>query len=783
MFRFTIIDYTTNPSGDSTVIDEPLGFAELELVINRDDKLKGVFFYPESFNNLTFYGESATILQDAYSVNGIAAHCEMTIEFQCDDSSAFVEIARLKFDFSDITKICDDFCKLEIGLDDASCVSTLRNRWETKVNLDSLKSLDSTTDNLTNYTALGGLCGTQAAAIEYNNNWEMKPGDHTNPSLVFDHVDQNNPALPYSIYDTYFLHQTFPYNEISTNLQIANIDPYYVGYAPQPGFPPVQVPVLPPNLEYTDNYLINCSGNLTIEINMSGGVNAQSSNSPTGSPVMQLTQLRPNSVGTAYQEIQNITLVNFPNYNTANTYSDGFNVTGTYNFVVQPGDIFNLKFSVYNLQYTSGSGGGAVYDPMHFEIFFDAGSYMKMKLTSVCENTFYNCYLINETLSRISESLTNDCLRVYSEYYGRTDSQPYSTEETGCGGLRSLTNGLLLRQTKLVDDSEPNFVLSMKDAFNGLYPIDNIGMGMETDPNRTGYDLLRIEPKEYFYQNVQIADLSGSRETTLKLQPKDYIQNLKFGYNLWETESTLGLDDIHSQREYRSTLSNISNTLELITLFVASHYAIEYTRREIGKSLYDYKYDNEVFIIQNRRKFEIDPDGDYEFIAETYFDNVGNILQSFSDILQPQFRRNIRLSPLRNILRHLKDLLRTYHPNPNGEFQFTAGTGNYIAKIQYLGSVPCLLEIHGDPLWDGLSESQTISINLLDDPNDGLPYEQNVVIEFQIPMSFNTYLTIKNNPYGYVKYSCADGYSFGWIKQIRYNPSEGMASVQLTEKN
>lgn len=773
MFRFTIIDYTTNPLGDSTVIPEPLGFAELELVIRRDDKLNGIFMYPESFNNLQFYGDSATILQDAYSVNGIAARCEMIIEFQCDDSSAFVEIAHLKFDFSQLEKICDDLCTLKIGMDDISCSSILRNRWDTKVNLDSLKSLDSTTDNLPNYGALGSPLSTSGGGIERRNEWNLVTGDITNPSLHFFHTDQNNTTSPLSIYDTYFITQTFPYIEILGDIQLSWFDPVYIGWTPETA-PGLQVPQ-PPNIEYENTSNINCGSNIMIDINLQGGVFAQSGSSPLGDVRIRLSHLRPSGSG-YIAATPTIVLQNLPDFNGASTYNDVININTIVTLNnVQPGDVIFISYFIFQLKYTSGGAGGVVTDPLEFKIWFDEGSYVKFTDTSICSYTLYNGYLINETLSRITESITNDCLRVYSEYYGRTDAQPYESDADGCAGLRSLTNGLLLRQTELADGGTPEFVLSMKQCFDNLYPIDNIGMGLESDPNRLGYELLRVEPKEYFYQPVVIADLTGARQTKIKLEPQKYIQTLRFGYNIWETESTLGLDDVHSQREYRSTLDNINNTLELITLFIASDYAIEYTRREVGKNLVDYKYDNEIFIIENRRRGEFDPP-DYDFAAEY------STLYSSSNLRLAYLRRNLKITPLRNILRHLKDLLKTYHPDLNGQFIFTAGTGNYVAQIQYAAGTPCILEISGDPLFNGLVENQTISLSLLDDPIDGYPYEQNVKIQFDIPMSFAEYLAIKANPYGMIKYSC-NGDSFGWIKEIRYSPVEGMASVTLTEVN
>lgn len=787
MYRFTIIDYTTNPLGDSTVIPEPLNADNLELVIQRDEKLSGIFFHPESFNDLEFYGESGELLYNAYITNGIKAKANLLIEYKCEDDGDFVEIAELKFDFGEFRKICDDICIVKIGLEDASCSSILRNRWETKVDLDSLKSLDSSTDNLPNYSALGQLMATNESIIEYKNNWLLKPGTSSNPSLVWDHVDQSGNPLSY--YDDYFIGQTFPYINVLTEIDNSSYDPAYVGYTPEP-LQPVKFPPLPPNLDYVFNPLIQCTNDVVIDLNFSGGINVTSTASAiVGNVTIRLVHLRPLNISniTLYNVVQNITLYNLPDFTGANTYSHTFTVNASHTLNLQDGDIVNIQYSVFNFSYTSGGGGGSVSTPAHFEMWFDDGGYVNMTLSSSCENTAYNGYLINETLSRVSESITNDCLRVYSDYYGRIDAQPYVSDEDGCGSLRSLTNGLLLRGTESADGSDPQMTISMKDCFDNLYPIDCIGVGMEADPNRAGYDLLRVEPKKYFYQEVMIADLTNAKRTTISVMPIQYIQNLQFGYQYFETERTFGLDDFHSIREYRSTLDNISTAMKIVTQFIASHYAIELTRREVGKSLIDYKYDNNYFILQNRRVTEIDPAvyQEFEYLCETYINGTGTPIIQLADCINfrlPEYRRNMRLSPMRNILRHIREIMKTYLPLTD-DFIFTSGTGNYQAEILFNLFALCLYEEYSPLTANALKENGNISLSLLSSLIDGNPYEKNEEIDFEIPMTFNEYLTIKANPYGYIKYTCNEQESKGWIKEIKYSLMQGMATVKLTSAN
>ena len=53
-------------------------------------------------------------------------------------------------------------------------------------------------------------------------------------------------------------------------------------------------------------------------------------------------------------------------------------------------------------------------------------------------------------------------------------------------------------------------------------------------------------------------------------------------------------------------------------------------------------------------------------------------------------------------------------------------------------------------------------------------------IEFEYPMGFSTFLTIKNSPYGCIEVSNTDtDFVKGYIIELRYKPVGGMASFKL----
>jgi hypothetical protein len=66
--------------------------------------------------------------------------------------------------------------------------------------------------------------------------------------------------------------------------------------------------------------------------------------------------------------------------------------------------------------------------------------------------------MVNEVTSRVIESITNNQLKLTSDYYGRTDSLPFASVADGCGSLRALSTGLDIRRAKLADGSDPKDV-------------------------------------------------------------------------------------------------------------------------------------------------------------------------------------------------------------------------------------------------------------------------------------------------------------------------------------
>jgi hypothetical protein len=147
----------------------------------------------------------------------------------------------------------------------------------------------------------------------------------------------------------------------------------------------------------------------------------------------------------------------------------------------------------------------SVYGTKEMQFF----SFIEISAIQKYPNSRANISFVHETLSRITESISNNQLNVRSDYYGRTDSNINPSPANGKGSFRALTTGLRLRNATDVNGDEKPFTISFSDLIKGLTPIDNIGFGISIENGATH---LRIESWEWFYQNEVIFEINNPSE-------------------------------------------------------------------------------------------------------------------------------------------------------------------------------------------------------------------------------------------------------------------------------
>ncbi len=401
-------------------------------------------------------------------------------------------------------------------------------------------------------------------------------------------------------------------------------------------------------------------------------------------------------------------------------------------------------------------------------------SKIRFEWESITNDTGASVYMLHEALNKTAEIISDNNVRVKSNFYGRRDSEVFPTTKNGENALRCITNGYKIRNAKMTDGTEPGFWVDFKGLLKALQAIDNVGFGFEEDSD--GNVIARIEHYSYFYNDEVLLEINQANKQSRFVDADRVIGAFTVGYKKWESEQYNGLDSFLTQRTYRCSDSKVK--IEMISDFIADPYAIESIRRLNGnKSSKDSKYDNDTVIFalkKNGANYEVDR----------------GATETDGTIVYGEKWYNMALSPARMALKwfswamQCRRVLANYIPahwTSQPPFQlipayweyvpmaFSSGTGNYNAKCNYQNNV----------LTTGsVAENQNIDQSMLKDSSMANPVLVPELIEIpEYPLTLEEYLRIKKNPYGTVK---VDG-EICRIKEIEYK-SKGVSSFILVPK-
>lgn len=780
-FRFHILDR----NNVSTEVEEPVGFDALTCEISRDADWHGIFF-TNSGETFEFYDAAYKLLKAEYEL--YAAQGDMTLIMEQECAGVWTEFDRGKFIFSKYEDFSDD-CYIKCPLESVGEIMDLRNRVDQKVNLESLKAFDEITD-LVAYDKLGFDLQLPSKGIFMQDKADMAIPETTNVALPTEYKF-NSGSLAQTLGNfNYAWFQIVPQfekqslSEFGSFLTAASPEHEYIksGWYEQrqdldveaviqQTFPTqrwiyfdwAQATVLLNNDNFTNNF--DAIKEFSLDVSYSFDMELIKANIIALYNVIVIRR----ADGT-YEYLDKSVIFNgVPGGGLAGFNSGSIWLAGSTNTIsftashpsvtLSNGDyLFVTVCGLSVFMNTDARDGLDAYN-----IVAKSGSVNMQTLTHF-ETTSSKVFAVNEVLSRISESITNDKLKAYSEYFGRTDSQPYATTEDGCGALEAITNGLRIRgQENKTPGQTDVFSQSLQDMFKGLCPIHNIGMGIEPDTNREGYNRLRIEPWNFFYNDTLVMSCTGINGLERKANDKDIYSIFQFGYDKWEAEEYNGLDELLTKRNYRTLLSQVKNTLAQISTFIASGYALEVTRRKGNDNTKDWRYDNDVFIICMKR------------VAGILAAELGNVTNPVN-IVDPDTLYNFRISPVRNAMRWANKILASYRQfDANSKIIFTDGDGNYFAQGE-MTDTNCRLEAAA------LTENQTIAISSFADSANAKPVLFPERVTYPYPFTAQDYVNIKANPGGKIYFESLNDSGYGWIDSIKWNPDDGTAQFSLIPK-
>lgn len=774
-FQFTITDNTQTPAV-VTVIDEPVGWDGLEFKLARHNDWHGFFdYFDKDISMLEFDGVGFGILKEAYELVGVEAQVTLLIEFRCSETDSFEEIYEGNFDFLTYEQTCGDRCFIKINVNTTSCLVQFKNRYDQKVNIESLRTFDLPDGDADDLTAYAGINFEQELLpnqIPVKSAWDIEePETETLGFLFLANTPPGSPTANYyrpgipsiqsDIPDTISIEgpevDTIPSSNFTNQLGYIEI--------PNPTNLDLTDIVIEWNFEGTfyDNYI---SGNGDGTVGVSGGNGIicliSKGTTPSGTTIHQ-----ENNVVAAYSIASD------------GNHSEDFSFSGSATIAsLGVGQKLYVNFIwAYFVNDVS-----FIPDPLkrnHVWEYDTARIEVNAFLST--EPTTAKVSLINETASRVTEIITGDCLRVYSDYYGREDAEPYPSAEDGCGSLRVLSNGLFIRRALQTDDTEPQHTLSMKDIFEAMSAIDCVGMGVEPDPNRPGYEWLRIERFQYFYDPTVLMTFTGIAKTERTVHMESIFSTFKSGYGKYETETVGGRNEIHTKRNFRTTLKTIQKELVKICPFIASGHSIEITRWQVGNTSQDWRYDNDTFIICVTRDEESE---------SGYTVQRGEDMPTADNLPNWETCYNVKITPQRNARRWTPIVFQCYVNFTNGWMKFMDGDGNLIASTFIFVSADCITQDASIPI-QNVPENADISFEI--NPPNPYPFDAGNVhnfypifkperVTFDYPLSYAQWKTIKAAPTQLIGFECNGTTEYGWIDELNYRPVEGMATFVLIPK-
>lgn len=283
---------------------------------------------------------------------------------------------------------------------------------------------------------------------------------------------------------------------------------------------------------------------------------------------------------------------------------------------------------------------------------------------------------------------------------------------------------------------------------------------------------IRIEGKEFVYDDSDgtSVDFYNVRQITSKYDNDRIFNKASIGYAKWESEDISGIDDPQSKKTYATRFKKVGKGIELYSEFIGASLVIEKTRRTTREKSADYKYDNETFIIAiNEIPQEESPDISPDLL--TFIPELDENFSSVENLLSPETRYNLRITPARNLLRWQEYLQGALQHYVGSKFMFSSAEGNY--DVTSTMTDGCENEIYDS---NPLSEKQDITVT-----DDYLHLPD--LYEATIPMEWSEYQTIRDNKRKPIGISLTDSNPVPmFIKTLSFKPVKGEATVLMWAK-
>jgi hypothetical protein len=672
------------------------------------------------------------MLLTEYNINGANGQMELLIEYKCEGEDTYTEYFRGAFDFNTFERICDDFCYIKCTITAAKCTDIFMSRMGQDVDVEATTNFDN--DAITPMTFRQLNIEGQDIFLQ---NRAFNDGTNSGNAQVF-------PTGASAFYYINFCMQVPERNlqEIGEfNVNGITLIPTTSGNV---SISSAFASDAPGSFSSFGRFLtiwqrtsdpLNCIDNdATIDIINKGTFNVEFTNfdgeiTPTlklfkyNSITGALVQLDTNSIGTiaCTSGIPESLAFNKTYFNTPN-YQDS-----DYLFYCFECFVERLVWDGFSTR------------EVNINIDYDNTSKIEMSLNSECDPTICTSVYLPELLEFLSTAyMPSGC-----------PSLEVESSLKACLDFYQITKGSFIRN--VVEPSAPKLFVNFEYLIDQCRKIFNIGWGF--DNNETE---LKVASIDYFYNSNVVVDVGLVDKATFTTAKDLIYGTITVGYNKWEAEEYNGLDETNTQRQYRRNIDSNPTELDLMSDLIAAGYTIEITRRKsqakTGTS--DWRYDDDLFIINAI----VEDDILYAYRGTT----------DPANLYSPSTRMNLRLTPLRNLMRWFKSIAAPTPTITNEALKFTSGTGNYIAESRFADQ--CFIET-------GLvTENQTVISTDVVAPT---PIWQAIYATFSAPLTMAQFELIKADVYGAIRFRCFSDTYLGNIVEMSHDPNVGLAEFKL----
>ena len=567
---------------DSYEIAKPDGWVGLEKTFKRDLQWHGFLFEGADNTVIKLHeGEGKEIVEAQYATFGQDAYVIIREMVEVGIEDAIQWEGRLdfnKFKYGNNT--------IEVGIQRSNVESLVQNRWDSKVNLNDLTSVDGTDISTLQPEHKAMAFHSKSLLLTYLNekknidvvDWTEILGSHTNFFIQFNTLSPQKNDIELS----------YPYAlSVSSAHPITN--KYYI---------------IKPS--YSGNYAFDISTQFQFKAQHIRKNFLSSSYFDTWGMALKLV------IGTNETTLQEIAFN--PSTNSEEVdYTFNWTYTGSH-FVLANQPIYIFAEFIVEPNNSNYKGINAYLKNISTTIEINA--------TTNSESSLGYAFETKDTMDFVLSSISNNEIAIESDFYTSV-----------CGQKKVLTSGLLLRYVNHITEPMvviPTMTTTFRDLMETLRSIDGIGFGYEYQGANT---VIRVEPLEYFYQDVEIISLDEELDldTYSEEVAADLIySNINVGYTKYPKEDTYGLDEFNTEINYKTPIKFHDNTYDIRSPYIGSGYIIERQRRnpitDDSKLSTDYDDDNFVICVENGTTFtlnDIEVNFRQPYLFETMEEDIG----------------------------------------------------------------------------------------------------------------------------------------------------------------